>query len=230
MGRRSQPRKQAEVQVRIFGTDNHSHVFSEKVSTVNISRNGAELSGVQPEVGFDEIVGLTYSTNRGHFRVKWIGEPGRTNAGCLGLLRIAPEKLLWDFSLSPDALDDYQPTMLEGRETPRYRCQNSVEIHVQEGVSFWGTVADLSLGGCYVEIPIPLELGKRLKVGIWFGQSKAWADARVTHTVPGLGVGIKFTEISESDLDQIRRFLETLSPLAQKGRRPIAAGGNQSQG
>jgi hypothetical protein len=47
-------------------------------------------------------------------------------------------------------------------------AQNSVEIHVQEGVSFWGTVADLDLGGCYVEIPIPLELGKRLKVGIWF--------------------------------------------------------------
>jgi len=221
MGRRSQPRGQIEVQVRIFGTDSHSRVFSEKVSTVNISRNGTELAGVQPEVGLDEIVGLTYGTNRGHFRVKWIGESGTTNAGCLGLLSIAPEKPLWDFPLAPDSLDDYQPTTVEGRKNPRYRCQNSLEIHVQEGVSFWGTVADLSLSGCYVEIPIPLELGKRLKVGIWFGQSKAWADARVTHTVPGLGVGIKFTEISESNLDQIRRFLETLSPIARKSRRPV---------
>ena len=165
MGRRSQPRKQIEVEVRIFGTDSQSRVSSEKVVTVNISRKGTELAGVRPELGLDEIVGLTYGTNRGHFRVKWIGEPGTTNAGCLGLL---------------------------------------------------------SIDGCYVEIPIPLELGKRLKVGIWFGQSKAWADGRVTHSVPGLGIGIRFTEISESNLDQIRRFLETLSPLARKAMRPIA--------
>jgi hypothetical protein len=64
-------------------------------------------------------------------------------------------------------------------------------------------------------------LGKKLKVGIWIGQSKAWADARVTHTVPGLGIGIKFTEISESSLNEIRQFLETLSPLARKARLPV---------
>lgn len=153
--------------------------------------------------------------------MKWIGEAGTTNAGCLGLLSIAPEKTLWDSPLSPDAVDAYRPAIVERRKNPRYRCQNSVEIHIQEGVSFWGTVADLSIGGCYVEIPIPLELGKRLKVGIWFGQGKAWANARVAHSISGLGIGMKFTEISESDLGQIRQFLETLSPLARKPTRPV---------
>jgi hypothetical protein len=33
---------------------------------------------------------------------------------------------------------------------------------------------------------------------------------------PGLNVGIKFMEISESYLDQIQRFYETLSPHCQK--------------
>jgi hypothetical protein len=223
MGRRSQPRKQIEVEVRIFGSDRQARVFSEKVVTVNISRRGVELAGVRPELGLDEIVGLTYGTNRGHFRVKWIGEPGTTNAGRLGLLRIALDKPLWDFPLPPEAVDDYQPTFVDCRKHPRYRCQNSIEIHVQEGISFWGTVADLSIDGCYVEIPIPLELGKQLRVGIWVGQGKAWADGRVTHSVPGVGIGIKFTEISKSDLDQIQRFLETLSPLARKALRPIVS-------
>jgi|ERR1039458_6690988 hypothetical protein len=219
MGRRCQSRKQVNLQVRIFGTDSNGHVFSEKVSTVNISRKGAELAGVRPEVGLDEIVGLTYGDNRVHFRVKWIGERGTPNDGCLGLLNIAPEKPLWESPLPADAVDAYEPTMVERRKNLRYRCQNSVEIHVQEGVSFWGSVADLSLGGCYIEIPVPLELGKRLKIGVWFGQTKAWAVARVAHTVPGVGIGTKFTEISESDLDQIRRFLETLTPLARKAMR-----------
>jgi PilZ domain len=219
MGRRSQPRMQAEFQVRIFGTDGDGHVFSEKVPTVNISRNGAAVAGVRPELGLDDIVGLTCGNNRVHFRVKWVGEPGTSKAGSVGVLNIAPEKPMWNSPLPPNSVDDYQPTVVEGRRNPRYRCQNSVEIHVPEGASFWGSVSDLSLGGCYVEIPIPLEMGKKLKVGIWLGQTKAWAVARVTHSIPGLGIGMKFTEITEPNLDQIRRFLETLTPLARKAMR-----------
>jgi hypothetical protein len=223
MGRRSQPRKPVEVPVRIFGTDSHGQVFSEKVSTVNVSRKGAELAGVRPDLGLDEIVGLTYGTNRVHFRVKWIGAPGTPKAGHVGLLNIAPEKPLWDFPMPADTKDEFQPTTIDNRKHPRYRCQNSIEIHVPEGPSFWGRVADLSLTGCYVEIPIPLELGKKLKVGIWFGQIKAWADARVAHRTPGVGVGLMFTQISDQDLDQIRRYLETLSPFAKIPFRTAAA-------
>jgi hypothetical protein len=223
MGRRSQPRKQIEVPVRIFGTDRHGQVFSEKAVTVNVSRNGAELAGVRPDLGLDEIVGLTYGTNRVHFRVKWIGEPGTPKAGHVGLLNIAPEKPLWDFPLPTGAVDAYQATVTDGRKNPRYRCQNSIEIHVQDGAHFWGTVSDLSLSGCYVEIPIPLELGKQLKIGLWLGQTKAWAEARVAHRTPGMGVGLKFTEISEQDLDQIRRYLASLSPFAKKAFRPAEA-------
>jgi hypothetical protein len=222
MGRRSQPRKPIEVPVRIFGTDSHGQVFSEKVTTVNVSRNGAELAGVRPDLGLDEIVGLTYGSNRVHFRVKWIGAAGTPHAGHVGLLNIAPEKPLWDFPLPADAKDDYVAATVEHRKHPRFRCQNSIEIHIPDGASFWGRVADLSLSGCYVEIPIPLELGKKLKVGIWFGQTKAWAEARVAHRTPGVGVGLLFTEISEQDLDQIRRYLETLSPFA---RIPFRAAG-----
>jgi PilZ domain len=221
MGRRSQPREPVTVPVRIFGTDIHGQIFSEKVSTVNVSRNGAELAGVRPDLGLDEIVGLTYGSNRVHFRVKWMGAPGTPGAGHVGLLNIAPEKPLWDFPLPAGAVDDYQAAAVEHRKNPRFRCQNSIEIHVQDGPSFWGTVADLSLSGCYVEIPIPFEVGKKLKVGIWLGQSKAWAEARVAQGTPGMGVGLMFTEISDQDLDQIRRFLANLAPFARKPLRVV---------
>jgi hypothetical protein len=217
MGRRSQPRKAVEVPVRIFGTDASGQIFSEKVVTVTVSRNGAELSGVRSKLALDEIVGLSYGTQRVHFRVKWIGDAGTPTAGHVGLLNIAPEKPLWDFPLPPDAVDVYQPGSTERRKSPRYRCQNSVEVHVQGGASFWGTVADLSLSGCYAEMALPVEPGTKLRVGIWFGQTKAWAQAQVTHITPGLGVGLRFIEISDQDRDQIRRFLESLAPFAKKG-------------
>ncbi len=228
MGTRIQPRKQVEVPVRIFGTDRHGQVFSEKVSTVNVSRGGAELAGLGAELALDEIVGLTYGTNRVHFRVKWIGGPGTPKTGHVGLLNIAPEKPLWDFPLPSDAVDAYQPASIEHRTSARFRCQNPVEVHVHQGASFWGTVADLSLGGCYVEMPIPLPPGTKLKVGIWFGQAKAWAEAQVAHRTPGLGIGLKFVEISDQDLGQIRRFLEGLAPFARKPLLPARMQGTKT--
>ena len=220
MGRRSQPRKQVEVPVRIFGTDKHGQTFSEKARVVNASRSGAELADVRSELKLDETIGVTYGTNRAHFRVKWIGASGTSKAGHVGLLNVSPEKPLWDFPLPPDAVDAYEPTNLDLRDSPRFRCQNSIEVHVN-GASFWGTVADLSLSGCYVEMAIPIEAGTTVKVGIWLGQTKAWAQAQVAHRTLGVGIGLHFTEISDADRDQIRRFLSNLSPIAKKPMRQV---------
>jgi hypothetical protein len=216
MGRRIEPRKDIQLPVRIFGTDHTGSVFSDKVVTVNISRNGVELASVQPKLAVDEIIGLTYGTSRVHFRVKWIGEPGTAKSGHVGLLNISPEKPLWDIPLPGPSPDSYQPGAIEHRRDQRFRCHNPIEIHVRNGATFWGTVADLSLSGCYVEMAMPLQPGTKLKVGIWIGQAKVWAEAEVAHRTLGLGVGIKFNQITNPDLDQIRVFLGSLTPFAKK--------------
>src|SRR5271170_3399787 len=106
MGKRREPRKQIKVAVRIFGTDAGGQIFSQKVSTVNVSQQGVELSGVQAQPNVDEIVGITYGVTKVHFRVKWVGQPGTPKAGHLGLLNLSPEKSLWDFALPPPSLDE----------------------------------------------------------------------------------------------------------------------------
>ncbi|MFZ0806430.1 MAG: hypothetical protein WAN03_09620, partial [Candidatus Sulfotelmatobacter sp.] len=65
------------------------------------------------------------------------------------------------------------------------------------------------------------EPGTKLKVGIWFGQEKAWAEAQVAHRTSGMGIGLKFLEISDQDLDLIGRFLGSLAPFARKAARPL---------
>lgn len=216
MGKRGEPRKEIQVPVRIFGTDSSGAVFSQKALTVNISRNGVEVTGVEAKLSVDEIVGLTYGANRVHFRVKWVGKPNTPKAGRLGMLNVSPGKPLWDFPLEGSGKDPYEGGMTERRRHPRYRCQNSIEVHIHGGASFWGTVADLGLGGCYVEMAIPLEVSTKLRVALWFGQSKAWAEAEVAHRTPGFGIGIRFTKISDEDLDVIRQYLNSLAPLARK--------------
>jgi hypothetical protein len=221
MGKRIHPRKQIVVPVRIFGTDSHGQIFSEKVNTVTVSRSGVELADVHTELKADEIIGLNYASNRANFRVKWVGAAGTAKTGHVGLLNTAPEKPLWDFALPDGSVDTYQPGSVEMRKSFRYRCQNSIEVHVEGGTSFWGTATDLSDSGCYIEMPLPLQPGTKLKIGIWFGQNKVQAQAVVAHRTPGLGIGIKFTEISEEGRAQVRGFLQNLAPFARKPMRPL---------
>jgi hypothetical protein len=91
-----------------------------------------------------------------------------------------------------------------------------VELHTRDGATFWATIADLSVGGCYVEMTIPLPPGTKVKVGIWIGETKSWADGEVTYSTPGFGTGMKFVRISEPDLERIRQFLATRAPFGKK--------------
>jgi hypothetical protein len=216
MGRRREPRKEIQAQVRIFGTSSSGQTFSDKAVTVNVSHQGVELSGVQPQLKLNEIIGLAYGTNRVHFRVKWIGAPGTPKAGHVGLLNTSPEKPLWDFPLPSPEPDTHQQQFAETRHHPRFKCRNSVEIHAHDGASFWATIADLSVGGCYVEMAIPLPVGTKVRVGIWINEIKSWADGEVAYSTPGFGTGVKFTKVSELDRERIEQYLSTLTRFAKK--------------
>src|SRR6266567_6984043 len=106
MGQRREPRKLIGVPVRIFGTDLAGKIFSENVTTVDISQNGAKLRGVLDRVRVEEIIGATYGKNKVHFREKWSGEPGSPKEGEIGLLNLTPDKPFWDFPLPSAARDD----------------------------------------------------------------------------------------------------------------------------
>lgn len=216
MGRRREPRKEFQAPVRIFGTDSSGKTFSAKAATVNVSQQGIELSGVEARLKIDEVIGLTYGQNRAHFRVRWVGKPGTPKAGHVGLLNTSPEKPLWDFALPPQGPDPHQPQLPQQRKHPRFKCNNSVELHTPNGASFWARIADLSLGGCFVEMAIPQQPGARVNVGIWIGETKVWADCEVAYSTPGFGIGLKFIRVSESDLERIRQFLAPLAPFAKR--------------
>lgn len=214
MGKRREPRKEIKVPVRIFGTDRGGQIFSEKVFTVNVSREGVELSGVQAQPKVDEIVGLTYGSIKAHFRVKWVGQGGGAKAGHLGLLNLAPEKSLWDFPLPPPSFDTLVRDARDRRLSPRWKCMNSVEVYpTGETAPIRSRTSDLSLGGCFLEMPNPLPKGTQIRIALWVKEYKLWANGEVVTSTPGFGIGIKFTEITEPDRYQLRKYLDSMSRL-----------------
>lgn len=211
MGKRREHRKQIKVSVRIFGTDSSGDIFSEKVFTENVSQHGVELSGVQAQPKVDEIVGVTYGKTKGHFRVKWVGQRGSPQAGRMGLLNLSPEKSLWDFPLPPPSFDASVRDVRDRRASPRMKTTNSVEMYrTGETVPIRTRTADLSLGGCFLEMPNPLPKGTQVRIALWVKEFKLWANAEVVTSTPGFGIGVKFAEMTEQDRNQLKEFLESM--------------------
>jgi hypothetical protein len=214
MGKRREPRKEITVAVRIFGTDSGGQIFSEKVHTVNVSRHGAELNGLKAQLKVDEIIGLTYGQSKGHFRIQWVGPLGTPKAGHVGLLNLSPEKPLWDFPLPLATVDATVRDAHDRRRHPRLKSLNSVEIYPSgQDTPIRARTADLSLGGCFVEMSNPLAVGTSLRLGLWVRETKIWINGKTVSVAPGFGNGVAFAEMTELDHNELKKFLDSITRL-----------------
>jgi hypothetical protein len=211
MGKRSEPRRPTEVAVRIFGTDREGKIFSENVTTLDVSQNGARLMGVKAQLKLDEIIGVTYGRNKVHFRVKWAGGPSTPAEGQIGVLNLSPDKPFWDFSLPHGVVDTFRSTVAsDRRKSVRVKCSISVELH-SAGQVIWGRTSDLSQGGCFVEMAIPLKAETRFEIVLWLGVSKLRLQGVVASASPGFGIGVRFSNLSPQDQEFLERHIQSLS-------------------
>ncbi len=229
MGKRQEPRHPIRIPVRIFGTDAAGKPFSENVYSFDISHQGARLDGVQTRLKLDEIIGLSHGENKGRFTVKWLGAEGTATAHQVGLVSASPDKNVWDTSLPSAGADSFnEPAAAprpdrrgpdrrqsaDRRQTGRLKCVVSVQI-IPDGQSapIWGKAVDLSSGGCFIEMPIPLQKGTKLTLGIWINENKLRAVGRVVSSRPGFGIGVQFSEMSQQDSDQLYDFLKSITQI-----------------
>jgi PilZ domain len=227
MGKRREPRHAIRLPVRIFGTDAEGQLFSENVFSYDISPQGARLDGVKAKIKEGEVIGVTYGKNKGRFTVKWAGKDGTSQAGQLGLVTVTPEKNLWDTPLPSAGVDTYVEPAVQGdrrqgerrnagerRDAARLKCVLSVQIQPEgQSAPIWGKAVDMSMGGCFIEMPIPLQKGTKVKIGIWINDNKLRASGRVVSSRPGFGIGVQFSEISQMEADQLRDFLKSITQI-----------------
>lgn len=210
---RREPRKDIRVPVRIFGTDASGKAFNENVYTVNVSRGGAMVIEVKTQLKIGETIGIVYGQSKGRYHVRWVGSPSGGSGNLAGLESVKTEDVIWDFPLPEPGSDDTPRARAvnERRQHPRRRCSLSVELHpaTQEN-RIWGRVADISLGGCFVEMSSPLKEGTQLRMALWIQEKKIWALGKVAGVRLGTGVGIQFLEMKEEDRAQLKRYVDTL--------------------
>jgi hypothetical protein len=211
MGKRREPRTPFEVGARIFGTDCEGKVFSESVTSVDLSLHGAKLKGVKARLATDELVGVACGRNKGNFRVKWAGQPGTPSEGQVGLMNLNPEKQLWEVPLLHSHMDNFQFSEgNERRRAERVKCSISVELHPKGQTVIWGLASDLSLGGCFVEMHIPLKAECELEIVLWLEGNKLRLAGSVASSSPGFGIGVRFADVSEQDLKILREQVQRI--------------------
>jgi len=81
------------------------------------------------------------------------------------------------------------------RRYPRYPCELGIEVRVGDAkTGYWGTVADICMGGCYVNTFSPLPAGTSVVVLIKADAAAIEITGKTVTFHPGLGMGIEFLE------------------------------------
>src|SRR5215469_4932056 len=111
------------------------------------------------------------------------------------------------------------------RRYPRVRVTIPAETrHAMENFPRRGQTANLSEGGCYIEMVQTLEPPTCVDVVLWLNNEKIMARAEVVSRHAHLGNGIRFLRMSDSDKEKLRSFIEA----AQKtGGLPLRGLGPQ---
>ncbi len=209
MGCRRQSRAAMTFSVNLCGTDAKGRAFIERVRTCNISRDGALLEGVQGHVSPGDVVVLRCEENTGRFRVIWKQEADSAAGKRLGVARQAFASRTEDAETDIAEPDDYQrPRLHARRQHPRYKCEIASELRLKGGqIPMWVTSVNLSEGGCAVQTVVAVPCRTEVNVAMWLGEVKVWAQGVVVTSLYGLGTGIKFTNLSRQDREQLRDFL-----------------------
>lgn len=241
MGNRHELRTEVSLPIRVSGLDANGDPFVQTATTIDVSRTGARICEIRCLRQRGEMVTVEYAGRSSRFQVVWIGVPGSDEDGHAGLKSLQPEKLLW--RTSPNVLehDPYvaaetgpaaeefavpvpQHEKWDGQDrrgAARRRCAGTAQI-TQTAVAFptWAHVADISLGGCYLEMVFTIPVKSAVKLKLTIAETSFAAEGMVVTSHPGVGIGVKFTEMSPADEATLTELMQN---ALRDRRRPAPA-------
>jgi len=108
---------------------------------------------------------------------------------------------------------------VERRNAQRYICRGEASIW-HPGVRHFvrGTVSDVSLSGCYVEVMTPLNVRDKIALTLNINGTEIRTAAEVGTSRRGVGMGLRFVDMTETTRSSIRTLI---SSLGHPGLGPI---------
>lgn len=117
-----------------------------------------------------------------------------------------------------------EPSILQAERRRHPRTQVAVQIEIRpQGIDIPMRLetSDLSIGGCYVEMAMTLDVGTRLDIILWLQGQKICTRGVVVTRHPQFGNGIEFAGMFSQDEQRLREFLENHDGSWRPELRPI---------
>jgi hypothetical protein len=96
LGDRCEARVDIALPVLLTGTDVSGRPLDQRVTTVNVSRRGAQLAGIHGMLRPGDTIALARLHKKEKFRVTWAGEEGTVAEGQIGVAALDPNSSFWD--------------------------------------------------------------------------------------------------------------------------------------
>jgi hypothetical protein len=202
-------RRVFRVPVRIWGMNGSGSPFTQQAHTVDAGLLGACLEGLAHQVVAGEVLGVEYRERKTRFRVVWVGQSGTPDAG---KVELSPLDKTEDFWRLQTTVTKEQREPGERRTTPRCACKGSTQIR-QAHTRFpqGASVSDISLNGCYVELMTIFPVGTKVDLLIRVAEFTVNCSAEVRTSHPGVGMGMVFVQMSETDRSALEKAVTRLS-------------------
>jgi hypothetical protein len=109
-------------------------------------------------------------------------------------------------------MDEYSDVQfLERRRSPRYPCMGPAEI-LQSGRRLgWGTVKDISRGGCYIETAQPVPRGAEVQLRLTVAGTDLYVGAKVVANDPLVGMGLDFMVMPPEQGNKLAQIIEKIT-------------------
>jgi len=224
-----------QLEVRVWGMDVGGKPFFQSARTVEVSAKGARLAGITCLKQPGEVIGVQHGSHKARFRVVWVGEQDTPEQGQIGIACLDPDKCIWaealqgtatrnEFGQGPEIHSpELAPPALapaeaggdshgERRRYPRYQCSGGVQLSKENtGLPVWVRLADIGLGGCYVETMSPLPLQTNVELVIHVDDMEIRGRGRVRTSDPTVGNGIAFTQMPADDWLRLHQLIARLA-------------------
>lgn len=250
MGQRKEPRVAAFFHVTARGWDLHGHPFETSAETHDISCSGACLHGVGKFVQVGARIEIQYKDQKAWYRVQWV-DSSAGGAGRAGVRCLEPGNYIWGVppkEWAPDTYDLSHPeeavpepvevtpahvaaptwSGADRRQFPRRSCRIEAQVTMDDGsVQLPGTVTDISLGGCYVEMLAPLPVDTVVALQLKPEGTTLEMSGQVRSSQTGLGMGIAFTGMRPADFEKLQRLAPAPARNEAAKRGPEGKAGGQ---
>ena len=123
----------------------------------------------------------------------------------------APEVAAPEPAVAPASTPSSNPS--ERRRSERYKCQGSARFRTEEDVVHtYGTLTDVSLHGCYVEMMATSPVGTKVNMLLEVNSIRTAVHGVVRVSYPFLGMGIEFTDIEPETRQALHEMTVSLMP------------------